>query len=322
MPQDYTYAVARIRSKELSLFSQKELDELLNQPDYDSCIRYLSDKGWGSDSEKQTSDELLKQEENKIWQLMKELVPDETVFDFFRVSKDFHNLKVAVKAATRGAKTDGMYMQNGTVEPSVIASAVENRDKNRLPDFLRDIAQQSITTLLQSSDGQLCDIMIDKASLDYVYSLTQKSDNEIIRLYGELFVAASDIKIAVRCCKTNKSAEFAKKAMAECDTLNINSLATACAKGFDAVCDYLLKTSYKSAVEPLKKSPSAFEKWCDDLLTDKMKGQKREPFSIGPLVAYIIARQNEIKAVRLILSCKLNSLDEAVIKERLRDMYV
>ena len=39
-------------------------------------------------------------------------------------------------------------------------------------------------------------------------------------------------------------------------------------------------------------------------------------------VAYIIARQNEIKAVRMILSAKLNDLPEQTIKERLRDMYV
>lgn len=58
------------------------------------------------------------------------------------------------------------------------------------------------------------------------------------------------------------------------------------------------------------------------MLTDKIKPQKWEPFSIGPLAAYIIARDNEIKAVRLILSAKLNALDSEAIKERLRDMYV
>ena len=90
----------------------------------------------------------------------------------------------------------------------------------------------------------------------------------------------------------------------------------------DEICSYLSSTTYKSAVDALKKSPTAFEKYCDDLLTDKMKSQKWEPFTIGPLIAYIIARENEIKAVRIILSAKLNSLDNEIVKERLREMYV
>ena len=67
---------------------------------------------------------------------------------------------------------------------------------------------------------------------------------------------------------------------------------------------------------------SAFEKWCDDYLTEVMRSQKWEPFGIGPIVAYILARENEMKAVRLILSAKINNLSEETVKERLRSMYV
>ena len=99
-------------------------------------------------------------------------------------------------------------------------------------------------------------------------------------------------------------------------------LAKAAAKSIDDIYGYLSTTSYSSAVEALKTSPSAFEKWCDDKLIDSIKPQKSEPFTIGPLAAYIIARENEIKAVRLILSAKLNDLDSDAVNERLRDMYV
>ena len=53
-----------------------------------------------------------------------------------------------------------------------------------------------------------------------------------------------------------------------------------------------------------------------------MKTQKTNPFTIGPLVAYLLARETEIKAVRLILSGKRNRLDDRIVKERLRDLYV
>ena len=43
---------------------------------------------------------------------------------------------------------------------------------------------------------------------------------------------------------------------------------------------------------------------------------------VCPLVAYVLARENEIKTVRIILSGKANNLPEDSIRERVREMYV
>ena len=44
---DYVYAVARIRSREVSLFSAAEIEQLLARPDYESSVGFLAEKGWG-----------------------------------------------------------------------------------------------------------------------------------------------------------------------------------------------------------------------------------------------------------------------------------
>ena len=41
-----------------------------------------------------------------------------------------------------------------------------------------------------------------------------------------------------------------------------------------------------------------------------MQPQKYESFSVGPLVAYVLARENEIKTVRIILSGKQNGFSD------------
>lgn len=318
---DYTYAVARIRSMELKLFSAKEIDTLLSLPDYNSCLKYLSEKGWGDDNTL-NSDEIISYERKRIWKLMNELIKEENTFDIFLVQNDFHNLKVAIKSITRNVNPNNMFVEFGKISGEKIFEAIQNRKYSQLPDYLQNIAKYALDTLLQTSDGQLCDILIDKACLDTIYKIGQGSENEIIKLYSELFVASSNIKTAVRCAKVGKSLNFIKQALAECLSVNSNALAVASSKGIEEVCNYLSSTTYKTAVEALKNSPSAFEKYCDDLLTDKMQSQKWEPFTIGPLIAYIIARENEIKTVRIILSAKLNSLDLEIVKERLRKMYV
>ena len=89
-----------------------------------------------------------------------------------------------------------------------------------------------------------------------------------------------------------------------------------------AVMEYLNGAGYAEAAEALKESPSAFERWCDNRIIETIQPQKTNPFSVGPLVAYVIARQNEIKTVRIILTCKQNGLSDDSIRERVREMYV
>ena len=66
---------------------------------------------------------------------------------------------------------------------------------------------------------------------------------------------------------------------------------------------------------------SAFEKWCDDRQTALVREVGRQDyFTVAPLLGYVVARQNEIAAVRIILSGKLNGLPDERIRARLREM--
>lgn len=322
MAEQYTYAVARIRAKEMSLLSRQDLDQMLSCKDSDEVLRILSDKGFGDGNTFGTTEELLSYETEKTWKLISELVDDTSVFDVFLYANDFHNLKAAIKAVVTDAPTAKLFLNNGTVAPDTILNATKERDFSLLPHHLRDIAEKAMSVLLQTSDGQQCDILIDQASLSAIRTAGRQSKNDMIDKYSELVVALANIKIAVRGNKTGKSAAFMKKAVVPCDTLNVDSLVNAASKSLDDLFEYLSLTSYRDAVNEIKASFSAFEKWCDNQIMAHIKNQKSNPFTISPLAAYILARENEIKAVRIILSAKQNELSDNSVRERLRELYV
>jgi V/A-type H+-transporting ATPase subunit C len=135
-------------------------------------------------------------------------------------------------------------------------------------------------------------------------------------------VAAANINIAIRGCKTNKNKMFLERAMAECGSLDKQKLIEATLQGMDAIYSYLAFTAYEEAITAIKESSSAFECWCDNLIMRYIQPQKYNPYTISPLAAYIIARENEIKTVRIILSGKRNDIADRLIRERLREMYV
>ena len=74
--------------------------------------------------------------------------------------------------------------------------------------------------------------------------------------------------------------------------------------------------------QALRESASAFERWCDNRMIEMLKPQKYEAFSVGPLLGYLIARETEIKTVRIILTGKQNGFSDEAIRERIREMYV
>ena len=319
--KDYTFAVARIRAKENTLLSDNDISVLMSAKNFDECLNLLADKGWNTEN---ISDyeEIFQQQENLLWDFMRELADDLSDFNVFICQKDFFNLKSAVKAVISDSSTDGIFLRSGNVPAETIYNAVKNKEYSLIPDYLSVCAKEAVKTLLQTRDGQLCDIIIDRALLEYINKLALNSNSDIVKLYANTLVAVANIKIAVRCSKTNKQSDFIRIAVSECNTLNRDMLIKAASMGIDEICNYLSFTDYRGAVEALKKSPSAFEIWCDNKLTESLQPQKWEPFSIGPLIAYVFAKENEIKTVRIILSAKANNLDNEIIKERLRKMYV
>ncbi len=319
---DYVYAVARIRSKELSLFSDAVMEQLLARPDYEACVSFLLEKGWGGADTPRDGEAILAKEREKTWADIRELTPDMSVFQFLDYTNVFHNLKAAVKEVCTGTKVEHIYYKDTKPSAEEILAAVREKDFDALPGYMAEAAREAFQTLLHTKDGQLCDMIVDRAALEAVYEAGQKSKAPVIRDYAEAFVASADIRIAARCQKTGKSESFIRRALAPCAALSVEELARAAAAGEQELTAYLKSTAYAGAADALDVSQSEFDRWCDNQVIEAMKPQKYNPFSVGPLVAYALARENEIKTVRIILSGKRTGMPEASIRERVREMYV
>lgn len=322
MAKDYIYAVARVRSLEMSLFSRATIEQLLAEKKYEDCIRFIKDKGWGgTEADFSAADDILAYEEAKTWKTVKEMVPDMSEFSVLTLPNVYHNLKSAIKVATMGEVNAKVFFDGTEPSGEKMTDIIKRTAYEELPESMRAVAKEAYESFLHTGDGQLCDIIIDRAALKAIKAAGEASKEKLLQDYARTYVDVSVIRIAVRSAKTGKTSEFMKRAMEPC-SLNIDKLVQAALAGEDDVIDYLLQTEYKEAGEALKTSSSAFECWCDNQIIETIKPQKYNSFTIGAIVAYILARLNEIKTVRIVLSGKENHLPEDAIRERIREMYV
>ena len=321
MEQEYIYGVARIRALEGSLFTDETINQLVQCKDYYEAMDFLRTKGWGNGNPDQSLEEMLEQERRRTWKVLDELIEDKEQCEILTIANKYHNLKAAIKQVCTELETENVFYEDTKTDTEFLKNCIRQGNYNLLPKGMEQAAKDATTVLMQTGDGQLCDVIIDRATLEAIKQAGQEATNEMIKKYADDLVTISDIKIAVRCAATNKDASFVSKALVSCDGVSVTELIIACKDGLDGVCSYLEKIGYSQAVSALKISKSVFECWCDNKIVEDIKSQKYDSFSIGPIIAYVIARENEIKTVKIILSGKINGFDNEFIKERVRVMY-
>ena len=322
MTNNYVYAVARLRVREKTLLTDADISQMVVMASADAVLDYLISRGWGSAESGRDPDAILQAEETKNMALMEELGVDKKVFDIFDIPRRYHNVKAAIKEVLTSDTHDRIFYDIPDFGRREVLAIFSEKHFDALPEAMRAPAEQAFEYMVSTRDGQMCDTILDRACLVAMTDAAKKAASPVIQDYIRATVATADIRIAVRAAKIGKPLGFLNTALAPSEAFPVHDLAQEAAKGTEALYPYLQEHGFADAVEALKVSPSSFERWCDNCQIEAIKPQKTNPFTSGPIVAFYLARENEIKTVRIILTAKANGFSEDAIRERVREMYV
>lgn len=139
----YTYAVARIRAMEMSLFNSAMIEQLLAMKDYDACLQFLAEKGWGDPDTPMDAEAILSRESEKTWSAVRELIRDDaSVLDVLFYPNLFHNLKAAIKESVTGKSHGKVYFDDCSIDPKEMLRIIQDRDYLSLPENMRAAAKR------------------------------------------------------------------------------------------------------------------------------------------------------------------------------------
>lgn len=320
--QDYAFAVARIRANEAKLLTSQDYDNLISADNINACYDILASKNLVDRTKEIPSvSQLVNGWSKDLWTLVTESVPDKKEAEIFCVENDFFNLKAAVKCSLSGKDASSLFKYPTTLDTEKLSSAVDMHDFASIGEPYGEACQQAYDVACKTENGQSADIIIDKATLSLMAE-KKKADKGMLAEILEFTIACANIKTALRCLRTGKDKNFAESCLCECDSIDVKKLAELSCGDEDALFDYLSKTVYSKGTAILKENSTAFEKWCDDSITEITKSAKFKFFGFDPIIAYYYAKTTEIKMLRLILCAKESGLTEEIIKERMRLLYV
>lgn len=326
MPQQSTlYAVARIRSREASLLSRSMYARLIDGSAEDA-LRLLLDAGYGNMPDASLSDveAMIENELNEAYALVQEVTPNSAVTDVFRMKADIHNLKLLIKLRLTDSGDTPVLLPYGIYPVEELKAMVKSQNYAELPPILKDTLDSLEVGFYAKHDPVEVSVQLDNAYLQYALSVrdafvreyfTAKADfdNLLALLRLRAMNAATPEKL--HAVLLNGGAIGEDKLIANAE-LPLENLARAVAEGpaRDAVVagvDDVIKTGRISALEKAR----------DDYLIRLASRGKGENESIAPVVGYLLAKEQEARCVRLIMTLKRNGLSDDMITERLREIY-
>lgn len=304
---EYASAVSAVKAMESFLLKQSDMEQLIN-------ATYAEFESVLSSTERQTLSD--------VWEMLKSYAPDSRELEILLYRNDFHNLKAVLKAMISNREPEHYIIEPSNVSVDVLKEAFRTKNSDILPDYMRETASEAYELLTETLDGQLSDSLIDASALRAMQKSAEEFGGDFMKKYAELITVCADMKTAYRCSKMGKSRAFLETALCGSTALDKESLIRASLGGTDSVIGFLEHTQYGEMAQLLKESPAQFEKYCDDMVTELAETARLQAFGVEPLIAYYIAKETEIRNLRIISVCRESGADIETITERLRKLYV
>lgn len=328
---DYTIfaqSFGRIKSLETRLLDKTKIGGLVEAKDFHSCITMLQDSRYSEYVTTSSYEVGLKKALEDLYSEMYKISPVKEVVDILSVRYDGHNIKSLIKGKLTGIDTHAMTISAGTTKVEALDIMVKEENFRDLPKIIRESVEKALKDYKENLDPQAIEITIDKGVYGYMLETAENTEMEYLIDTVKLMVDVNNLKTFIRVKLQDRGKDFLQKVFIHGGRLDFDVFANSLNDPIEGFPGRIAHTDYyrwvKNGLEEYVKRDDlgAIERNGDNYIIDYIKKTKLASFGPEQLIAFIIAKENEIRALRIILTGKKNGVHPDIIKERLRDAYV
>jgi len=312
---------------EKTLLTREQWQRAVDAPDVAEALRYMGG-GYNFSSLKNPDayEPLLQAKLKETYERLYTLCPEPEVVDVLNLKYVFHNLKVLAKsAASEHAKQNSEGLLSEVTALS--ANEVLAGEKGEAPAYAVAAYQEMLNAYGETRDPQAVDMAGDRLMYARMLELAEGLGNEFILKYVQMSIDVYNLRLLVRSKNMQRGVRFLRASLLPGGLTDTDFMKDNYDKPFDTIaqrCYYayfgdamrLSEESYEK-----NKNFATLEKLTDNLLTAHIASAKYIAFGPEPLFAYLVARENEIRQMRIVITCKINHISEDVLRERLRELY-
>ena len=338
----FAYAIGRIRVLETKLLNANEVERMVGAKDAKDAYRILNETEYSShlgdvdqieSFQEVINHGLLKAKNNLV-----QFSPNQRLLDIIWFRYDIHNLKTLIK----GKEGDKPFEE---IEPYLVPlGRVDLKtlrryiyDNERSVGFGIDLVDEK--RLMQAvdeamrlyqahNDSQAIDLTLDKAFFELIFEIVESFHNSFLLDFVQKSIDLANLNAFLRIKLQDRSQELLKKVLIKHGKIDPNVLVESFKKDLNQFKNVLKNTDYAAEISEgidyyqEHQSFTKLEKLCDDHRIEFIKNARNLSFGPEPLIAYFWAKKNNALVIRMIMVGKLSNLDQNLLRERLRALYV
>jgi len=215
-----------------------------------------------------------------------------------------------------------------TVEPRKLFEALREQKPKEMPPILADVAARAALRYQQSYDISEIDICVDKTLAQSLADAADRFDSPFFSGYIRMKIDLVNIGLLLRTRFLNSGADYLKRILLPGGSVQLNELTALYDGTASMITEKIGRTKMAALTEPAAHFPEGgdaiarFSLASDDMLIRTVQEAKRVLRGPEVLIGYLVAREMEIKTVRVILTCLRNRIPVDKARELARLSYL
>lgn len=327
----YAYAVGRIRVLETRLLDMAKLGRMVEAKSADEALRVLGETEYADlvsraagphDYTAVTAGEIT-----RVYSLMKKLLPDEALVDLFLIKYDIHNMKVALKAQFQGQSFDHLYIDAGIVPAKLMSYICQQEKFPGVPPEYYAFAGAAALAYEESKDPRVIDLVLDRMQYAHTAATAEKHGYAFLARLLAVQADLANIRSLVRTKRLGRGRDFLAENLLAGGTMPQAVFIEALTEDWTAIVARFGSSPYRAVVEQgigallESRGLTTLEKLSDGFQAELSRTVRFTAFGPEPIINYILAKENEVRNIRIIMLGKLNGVPNEEIRERLREGY-
>ncbi len=335
----YGFAVGKVRVLETKIFGRPMYERLVDAGTFAEQQRILSDTVYGRylDGAQVAADveRGLDQALDEFYGFLDEANLPAAVVNFFRERYDYQNLKGALKARLLGTPADGLLVNLGTIPVEHFDAPLED-----LPAPYRDLAEHTLEIARGESDGAApgasaradavgdaalatVDAEVDRAMFVELVRLARESKSSFLVGLAALQIDIANVKSLLRARLADVPATDALPLMLGGGSIGAKELAKLYTMPLLEAGARLASLPVLSGIPAAELADvSRLDVLADNIVVEYLRRARMVPIGAEPVIAYVMGREAEVRAVRTVLLGRLAGLPTELVRGRLRNLYV
>ena len=329
---DFAKSSAYLRVQEKRLLDTAAFDRIIEAQDMQEVYRIMSQNSSYDFTVMSRPDQyegILRQELLRVYEEGYKIAGQyPQIVEILGTKYDFHNMKTALKAKHFKQRSKSPYINAGGLSTELIESFVQDMGaKSSLPAYAVQAIKDAEAAFASSGNPQYIDIELDKAAFARMLTLCAELDNEFITEYVQMLIDFYNLKSMLRVKDMGKEGGFLNQVLAPGGKNPMSFYSKSFGKPIAGMGQVFMYKYFGDAVTAgieLYESSGSFtglERFLDNFAVEKTRKAKLIPFGPELLFAYILSKENEIRQIRILLTCKQSAMQGEEIRERLRDNY-